>query len=332
MIWNIWLSVRLHEVTKISGQGGQTVVKNVVNSYTTDLTTMIEQAQESMVMVAGKDDSARSTRSGFIFSVDPVRIVTAGDMFAKADQTDITFDNGIHVQGNLIGFDEDTKIAVYECKPDFNVEALQPGDSSLVSAGENVAALGARRESGSAMVSEGVVSEIGQYRSSSSSAWYEEVLETDASVTSQNSGGALLNRSGEVLGVLIPSPSGAQNEEGYALAVNEVRNIYNAFVNDGTLTRGSLQACTRPVRFMPAYEKSALGLPLDLTNGVRVISLLEESEDGLRAGDVITKIDDKKLTDNEDLRNRLYMHKPGDTIKVDVLRDGEEVSLSVVLK
>jgi serine protease Do len=246
----------------------------------------------------------------------------------------IEFDNGITIEGKILGEDNDTGLALISIVPGFDVTALQLGDSSLISPGETVIVMGGRRSNDSALITSGTLSAPLQMELNSGTGWIANLLEADCSVNDDNIGGAMMNLSGELLGIAISKPMDGQMEMGYAVSVNEMKNVYTELKNTGTISRGNLGVTARSIAKMNSYEKSANSISLDMTSGVMISEILTgSSADGaLHIGDLLTKIDEKKLLNEEELHTILFNHAAGDVLNLTVSRDGTEQQIAVTLK
>lgn len=309
------------------------MIQNTVNGYETDITDIVEDAKPSLVMLS--QGSHKS--SGVIIAVEKdtaAYIMTSSQGLQNDGNVEVKFENTMTVEGSVVGSDPETGLALVKVQPDFEVTAVKLGDSSLMKAGEVVTAIGGRRDNDSAMISSGTVSTLVQMPANPDAAWISNLLEADITVSDGNVGGAVLNLSGELLGIIIPHPSNGQMEMGYAVSMNEVKNVYNDLKASGTVTRGNLGVIGRGVDQMNSYEKNADSISLDLTSGVFVSSIKKDSAaDGLlQEGDLITAVDNKTLLNVEELHTILYSHNPGDSISLSIERDGNEEQVAVTLK
>jgi S1-C subfamily serine protease len=331
LAWNILLTVRVFKYTTV-GTDNRTVIQNTVNGYTTDISEAADAAKASLVSVL----QGAHRGSGVIISSDKdtAYIVTAAQGLQANGSAAIEFDNGITIEGKILGEDNDTGLALISIVPGFDVTALQLGDSSLISPGETVIVMGGRRSNDSALITSGTLSAPLQMELNSGTGWIANLLEADCSVNDDNIGGAMMNLSGELLGIAISKPMDGQMEMGYAVSVNEMKNVYTELKNTGTISRGNLGVTARSIEKMNSYEKSANSISLDMTSGVMISGILTgSSADGaLHIGDLLTKIDEKKLLNEEELHTILFNHVAGDVLNLTVSRDGTEQQIAVTLK
>ena len=166
------------------------------------------------------------------------------------------------------------------------------------------------------------------------------VIQTDAAINPGNSGGPLVNLAGQVVGInsmkLASSTDGTSVEGmGFAIPANTVVNIINELEKNGKVERPALGVSMVDLSNVSTTDQSTiLKLPTSVSGGVVVISTEDGSAAataGLKKYDVITKIDDTEVTGSGDLRDALYKHKVGDTIKVTYYRDGKQKTTDVKL-
>ena len=312
--------------------GGTGVIDTKITNYTTDLTDTVARWRSSVVTVA----SGSSFASGMIFAAEEnnVYIFTVAEAAAESGYT-VIFDSGASREAETVGSDPETGLLLLRVQPEFDVTPFKTGDSSLLKQGEYIIAMGGRRPTtGTGPVSFGVVSEPGQRKLSVMNTWSANVIETDASVTADSYGGPLMNLGGELTGMLIARPSGAQERMGYAVSVNEMKLVYTELLESGQVVRGSIGAVGRSAGELRTYEKNTLGIPLDTVSGVLITSVSSDSaaEGHLKPGDVIRTLGGEEVEDLDAMRAVLYSRAPEDTLEVTLIRDGEEITESLVLR
>ena len=309
----------------------------MITNFTSDLTATIENARAAIVTVTAVIGENQSGSSGVVWSRDgdTVYIVTCDLAAFRDGDIFVRFDSSSAVSAEIAGIDTETGIAVLKAEPGFETAPVRLGDSSRLEQGEYIIAAGGRRQqTGSGMVSFGIVSEPGHRRLSAASAWAATVLETDASVSSENSGGAMLDLGGRLVGILMARIHGGQDRMGYAIAVNEVKLIVQELIETGTVTRGSTGIGGRDVSSLLPYERNSRDLPLDLMEGVLVTDAAFSSDEeiSLQEGDVIRSLDGTAVKDTEALIAMLYEHAPGDTVSFSFLRGGETLTAEMILR
>ena len=188
-----------------------------------------------------------------------------------------------------------------------------------------------------ATVTLGIVSAIGPRGPRLQGDAASTVLQTDAAINPGNSGGALANSEGKVIGIneSILSPTGSFIGIGFAIPINAARKIADQLIASGRVIRPYLGISYIPVKSVPPQARARVGISSSLTSGVVVAQVAQSTpaaEAGLRPGDVILKADGQELSDQETLNKIIGTHKVGDTLRLDVQRAGESLTLSVTLR
>jgi serine protease Do len=265
--------------------------------------------------------------SGVVISADGY-IVTNNHVVSGVDEVAVTFSNRYTTKAKVIGSDPGTDIAVLKVEGRNNLSYMEFGNSDEARLGQWVLAVGYPLTL-DATVTAGIISakgrSIGINRTQSASA-IESFIQTDAAVNPGNSGGALVNTSGQLIGInsAIASPTGSYAGYSYAIPANIVRKA----VND--LTKyGSVQRAYMGVEFFNSVEatpEQITELGLDKTAGVYLTKVLPKSgaaKAGLQKGDFITEINGQIVNNEPELRGQIAHFQPGDNITVTFLRDGK---------
>src|SRR5262245_41118545 len=160
---------------------------------------------------------------------------------------------------------------------------------------------------------------------------YEDFLQTDAPINQGNSGGALVNTNGELIGInsQILSPSGGNIGIGFAIPSNMAKNVMDQLIKSGNVRRGVLGVAVQPIT-----SDMAASLGLKDMNGVLVNSVQpggSAEKAGLKQGDVITKLNGVAVTDSNSFRNHVASTQPGTSITLTVLRNGHEQEFTATL-
>jgi Do/DeqQ family serine protease len=210
-----------------------------------------------------------------------------------------------------------------------NFPVLPLGDSDKVRVGDVVLAVGNPLGVGQTVTS-GIISAKGRSTGLSDGS-FEDFLQTDAAINRGNSGGALVNTRGELIGInsQILSPSGGNIGIGFSIPSNMAREVRDQLIKGGKVRRGQLGIVVQPVT---ADLASALGLKD--TNGVLVGDVDPRgaaARAGLKRGDVIRKIDNAEVNNPNALRNRIAMTEPGSEVTLTLIRDGKEQQIKVKL-
>ncbi|MFL2052241.1 S1C family serine protease [Leuconostoc mesenteroides] len=272
-------------------------------------------------------------------------IVTNNHVITGAAKIQVMLHSEKKVTATLVGKDAMTDLAVLKIDGTDVTTTAQFGDSSKITVGENVLAIGSPLGSEYASsVTQGIISakkrlveatsENGQNYGGST------VIQTDAAINPGNSGGPLINFAGQVIGInsmkLSTSSSGTSVEGmGFAIPSDQVVDIVNKLVKDGKVTRPAIGISLINLSEVTASEqKSTLKIPDSVTGGVVVMSLTNNGpadKAGLKKYDVIVGINGKKVSSQADLREELYKHSLGDTITLTYYHQDTKQTVKVKL-
>ena len=272
-------------------------------------------------------------------------ILTHNHVITGAAKIQVLLHSGKKVTATLVGKDAMTDLAVLKIDGTDVTTTAQFGDSSKITVGENVLAIGSPLGSEYASsVTQGIISakkrlveatsENGQNYGGST------VIQTDAAINPGNSGGPLINFAGQVIGInsmkLSTSSSGTSVEGmGFAIPSDQVVDIVNKLVKDGKVTRPAIGISLINLSEVTASEqKSTLKIPDSVTGGVVVMSLTNNGpadKAGLKKYDVIVGINGKKVSSQADLREELYKHSLGDTITLTYYHQDTKQTVNVKL-
>ena len=269
-------------------------------------------------------------------------IVTNNHVVDGADSLQVRLSDGTEVEAELIGTDLLTDLAVLRIKADNVKTVVQFADSDAVQVGSIAIAIGSPLGSQYAnSVTQGIISSAARLMSVDVDGDYHPdiqtvLLQTDAAINPGNSGGALINKNGELVGVNSSKLAHQAIEGmGFAIPSNEVRTIVAQLEKDGRVNRPVLGIRTEEVANLTDRSRvDVLKLPEDQRTGIVIDVQMGSSAQraGLQKYDVITQVAGVTVTDVPTLRQELYKHNVGDTVEVTVLRNGEEVKVSVVLE
>lgn len=300
----------------------------------------------------GDDSDSSSSKSGkletysegsgvvYIKSNGKGYIVTNNHVISGSDAVQVLLANGKTVNAKVVGKDSTTDLAVLSIDAKYVTQTAQFGDSKHLEAGQTVIAVGSPLGSEYAStVTQGIISAPARTISTSSGN-QQTVIQTDAAINPGNSGGALVNSAGQVIGInsmkLAQSSDGTSVEGmGFAIPSNEVVTIVNELVKKGKITRPQLGVRVIALQGIPEGYRSRLKIKSNLKSGIYIASVNKSgsaANAGIKSGDVITKVDGKKVDDVASLHSILYSHKVGDTVNVTVNRNGKDVDMKVKLE
>jgi serine protease Do len=339
--------------------GGYYVMKNYDTSYfdagigqnrsmnNSDINNILPRADKSSIMpksaitkvaeivgpaVVGVDNNVttwqsgtglQGSGSGIIFDKKGY-IVTNEHVIDGASNIIITLSGGRKVRAKLVGKDSKTDLAVLKINVE-NLPVAKFGNSSNARVGDVAIAIGnPLGEEFSGSVTAGVISALN--RSIDVDGREYKVIQTDASINYGNSGGALCNEIGEVIGINSLKINSAEGM-GFAISINEAIPIIDAIMKKGYVSRPSLGIASQ---FINETSAAFYSVPI----GVYIKELMYNGVSRqmvLKAGDIITAFDKKEIKDEEELPSFIEKHKVGDTVSVRVWRDGKYYDLKVKL-
>ncbi|BDW91176.1 S1C family serine protease [Flagellimonas marinaquae] len=267
------------------------------------------------------------TGSGVIISPDGY-IVTNNHVIANSSQLEVTLNNNKTYEAEVIGTDADSDIALIKIDTDDALPYLAFGDSDHTKIGEWVLAVG-NPFNLTSTVTAGIVSAKARSLSPTRT---QSFIQTDAAVNPGNSGGALVNTNGDLIGINTAITSQTGSYVGYAFAVPS--NIAKKVVED-IMEFGNVQKGLLGISAANTKSKAAIEMGLDQLEGVYVAGVEEESgadDAGLQEGDIIKKVDNIDIQKFSELTGYLSAKRPGDVVRVTLERDGESLVKNVTLK
>ncbi len=276
---------------------------------------------------------SHSSGSGVIISADGY-IVTNNHVIENADKVEVTLDDNRMYTAEVIGMDPTTDLALIKVKED-DLPYVDFGDSDDMHIGEWVLAVGNPFGTLTSTVTAGIISakarNINILRDRNGRQ-IESFIQTDAAVNMGNSGGALVNLRGELVGIntAIATQTGSYAGYSFAVPVSLVHKVMNDLIEFGTVQRALLGVSIRNVDARLAKDEG-----LDVMDGVYVEGVASESaaaEAGMRPGDVILEINEKKVGNVAELQELVARNRPGDQVKVTYSRDGELNKVYATLK
>ena len=273
--------------------------------------------------------------SGVIISKDGY-IVTNNHVIDKADVISVKLNDGREFKGRIIGTDPSTDLALVKIEGE-DLPIVPVGDSDRLKIGEWVLAVGNPFNMAST-VTAGIVSakarSLGVYNNG-----VESFIQTDAAINQGNSGGALVNAQGELVGInsVLYSPTGAYSGYGFAIPTSIMTKVIADLKQYGTVQRAMLGIKGTPIddeqQLMDDKTKEQVK-ELGASEGVWIREVVEGGSAAgvLQENDVIIGIDGKRVKNFAGLQEALALHRPGDKVTVKVIRDKKEQTLELTLK
>jgi Do/DeqQ family serine protease len=269
----------------------------------------------------------QSAGSGVIVDADKGHVLTNAHVVEGAEEITVTLQDDRSFKAEVIGTDRASDIALLKIPPE-QLSALSIADSSQIEVGDFVVAIGNPFGLGHTVTS-GIVSALG--RAGINPDGYEDFIQTDASINPGNSGGALVNLRGELVGVnsAILSRSGGNIGIGFAIPSNMARSIMQQLLEFGEVRRGLLG-----VNIYSITPDIAEAYGVKETQGALVSQVLDDSaaeKAGVKAGDIVSKVDGKTIKSANELRNAIGLKRSGDSVDLEIIRDGKTRRLKVRL-
>lgn len=267
--------------------------------------------------------------SGVIIDAKKGYIVTNNHVIKEADEIQVTLKDGRQLDAKKIGSDASSDIALLQIAPDELIQ-VSIADSDNLRVGDFAVAIGSPFGLGQTVTS-GIVSALG--RSGLNAENYEDFIQTDAAINSGNSGGALINLRGELIGIntAIIGPNGGNVGIGFAIPSNMVNNLVTQIIDYGEVRRGVLGVIGRSVT-----GEFAKTMELEATQGAFIEQVTKDSaaqEAGIEAGDVITKVNDKSVKSFSELRGKIGSIGAGKSVKLTIIKSsGKEKTYKITLK
>ena len=274
----------------------------------------------------------QATGSGVIISEDGY-IVTNNHVVEGADELTVTLNDNSEYSARIIGTDKTTDLALIKINGK-NLPTLPIGDSDKLKAGEWVLAVGNPFNLNST-VTAGIVS--AKARSLGANG-VESFIQTDAAINAGNSGGALVNTQGELVGInaMLYSQTGSYSGYGFAIPTTIMKKVVNDLKQYGEVQRAVLLISGLDVHnYIDQQKDKGETVDLGTNDGIYVKDVDPDgagAQAGLKEGDVITKLDDRTLTKMSELQEYLANKKPGDKVTITYLRNKKPITKAVTLK
>ena len=279
----------------------------------------------------------RASGSGVLISEDGF-IVTNNHVVASADEITVTLSNKKTYKAKVIGTDPAYDLAVIKVEA-AGLPYLIYGNSDDVKIGQWVLAIGYPLNL-ETTVTAGIVSaksrSLNLNRDKAGAPGVESFIQTDAAVNMGNSGGALVNTDGKIVGInsAIASPTGYYSGYSYAIPVNIVKKVVDDIIKFGTVQRAYIGIVYTSPSDLSDDEKKKLEIPLD-AYGIYVREVPKDGgafAAGVKPGDIILKLNSVAVSSGAEMQEQVSRYKPGDKVTLTYLRDGKEIVTNITLK
>lgn len=279
----------------------------------------------------GEERQVEGMGSGVIVKSDGY-ILTNSHVIAdgRAEKITVLFEDGSRETGAIKWYDTVLDLAIIKVEKT-GLPVAEFGDSDELVVGEPVVAIGNPLSLElDRTVTAGIVSGLNRSLQIDANTVIEPLIQTDASINPGNSGGPLLNASGKVIGINTAKMKSSEGL-GFSIPINTAKPLLEQVINGEEIS--SVYIGIRGIE-VAGYEK-ALNVDISAGYGVVVVEIMKNSPSftsSLQAGDVIQKIDDKKIENMNDLKRKLYDYKDGDEAKVTIYRNGDILIKSIIFK
>ena len=275
-----------------------------------------------------KSQEFEGLASGVIIDAAKGYVLTNNHVVNGADKISVQLSDGREFTAKLVGHDEQTDIALLQLIDAKNLTQIKIADSDQLKVGDFTVAIGNPFGLGQTATS-GIVSALG--RSGLNLEGLENFIQTDAAINRGNSGGALVNLTGELIGLntAILASSGGNIGIGFAIPSNMAMGLAQQLIQFGEVKRGQLG-----IKGTEMTADMAKAFKVDIQHGAFVNEVLPQSaaaKAGIKAGDIITSVDGKNVANFAELRVKIGTTPPGQEVKVGLLRDGKPVTVTVKL-
>lgn len=341
---NVNKNDRMNDNNDANAQKYTTTMKNANNTVKSVVTVENETSKDSSLP---KDKASQDeVGSGVVYkkSGDTLYIVTNAHVVGDKENQKITFSNNKSVVGKVLGKDKWSDLAVVKAtSSDSSVKEIAIGDSNNLVLGEPILVVGnPLGVDFKGTVTEGIISGLNRnvpidFDKGNKYDMLMKAFQIDASVNPGNSGGAVVNREGKLIGVVAAKISMPNVENmSFAIPVNEVQKIVKDLETKGKIDYPDVGVKMKNIASLNSFERQAVKLPGKVKNGV-VVDQVDNNgladQSGLKKGDVITELDGKLLEDDLRFRQIIFSHKDDlKSITAKIYRDGKEKEINIKLK
>ncbi|MCL9668305.1 serine endoprotease DegP [Rosenbergiella epipactidis] len=323
---------------------GSTTVKNQANQqfqqFFGDMTPFCQQGSPFMNSPlcqtpnqgqgqGGQQEKFRALGSGVVINAEKGYVVTNNHVVDNASKITVQLSDGRRFEAKVIGKDPRSDIALIQLKDATNLTAIKMADSDNLQVGDYTVAIGNPYGLGETVTS-GIVSALG--RSGLNVDNYENFIQTDAAINRGNSGGALVNLNGELIGIntAILAPDGGNIGIGFAIPSNMVKNLTAQMIEYGQVKRGELGIMGTELN-----SELAKAIHVNAQRGAFISQVLPNSsaeKAGMKPGDVIVSMNGKPLNSFAALRAEVGSLPVGTKLALGIIRDGKPVNVTLELQ
>ena len=344
LLWNIVLTYQINRLQNVAlNDNPQTLIRQSTTELESAVTDVVEKTSTKVVGVTSRSGYSILSGSGIIYGAndEEVIVVTNNHLLINSGTIYVNFANDIEIEAELVGKDLVSDLAVLRVRPQFSVEPFVLGDSSLTNSGEWVlliSNMAGEQNSGNNLLT--IISNNNKLIDKDLNGdgfidWQLPLLQVATPIYSSSTGGAVVNMAGELIGIVNNRLSSSTLDGlGYAVTINEIKVIADSILEIGKVSRTTLGASLTSLQDLPVYLKSHYQIKLNL-EGMFIKEVFENGpffQAELKAGDIITLIDDEKMENDQDVRSFLSDKKPEDIVEVTYIRDDETLKVNVVLQ
>lgn len=328
--------------SEVPGQAGvpslapmlEKVLPAVVSVQVEGTAVQTQKVPEELKKFFGEGGAGRQAQpfeglgSGVIIDAAKGYVLTNNHVINQAEKISIQLNDGREFDAKLIGSDDQSDIALLQIASPSGLTQIAIADSDALRVGDFAVAVGNPFGLGQTATS-GIISALG--RSGLNLEGLENFIQTDASINRGNSGGALLNLRGELIGIntAILAPGGGSVGIGFAIPSNMARTLSQQLIQFGEIKRGLLG-----IKGTELNADLAKAFNLNVQRGAFVSEVMPNSgsaKAGVKSGDVIVSLNGKSLSSFAELRSRIATTEPGSKVKLGILRDGKPLDVEVTL-
>ena len=346
----IFTTVNKNDHTNDSAFNGtakdETTAMKIAENSVKSVVTVENDLSNDTTVSDNKNESDNEIGSGVVYKKvgDSIYIFTNAHVVGDQEKQKVTFGNDKSVTGKVIGKDKWSDLAVVKAKvADENIKPMTMGDSNNIKLAEPILVIGNPLGTDfKGSVSQGIVSGLNRHvpvdidKNDNYDALMK-AFQIDAPVNPGNSGGAVVDRDGRLIGI-VSLKIDMHNVEGmaFAIPINDVRKIAKELEHKGKVNYPNTEIKIKNVGDLDDSERNAINLPAKVNHGVLIGEVKENGlgdKSGLKKGDVIVELDGKKIEDNLRYRQVIYSHYDDQkTITAKIYRNGAEKNIKIKLK